>query len=146
MAAFNAFARQTLIFDSHDLSKPLEVLPAMPDPTFDATATEWSPGGRQLAFDEMTSHTIWVYSFDTRAYRRVGDGGESSWLADGRRLLAVVRGGIWVIDSISGERKEIVTVSGETLGYPMAVAGDSEVLVRRGSFSSDIWVARFGER
>ena len=64
----------------------------------------------------------------------------------GRRLLADYRGAIRVIDTVSGDAKEIIKIPSETLAYPLAVAGDSQLLFRRGSFSSDIWIARFGQR
>jgi len=73
---------------------------------------------------------VWVYSFDSRTYRRLGDGTESAWLADGRRLLASFTGGLRVIDSISGDVKEILRIPGETLGYPLAVAGLARVRPR----------------
>ena len=110
-------------------------------------ASDWSPDGRQIAVEGVGGRTgVWVYSLNTRSYRRFGDGNTPAWLADGRRLVYDYRGRLWVLDTITGGTKELLAIPGEELDFPLPIAGDSQLVFRRGSYSSDIWTVRFGEK
>jgi Tol biopolymer transport system component len=110
-------------------------------------ADDWSPDGRQIAISGRGGRGgVWVYSLDTRTYRRFGDGQDAAWLADGRRLVYDNHGRLWVLDTISGDTKEVLAIPGETLDSPVPIMGDSQLLFTRTAQSSDIWTMRFGDK
>ncbi len=65
---------ELFVYDARDFSKAPDRLPSLPPelrgPTF--IPSDWSPDGRSVS--GISGATIWVYSFETRAYRRVGTG------------------------------------------------------------------------
>ena len=86
---------------------------------------------------------IWVYSLDTRSYRC---GETPEWLSDNRRLVYAHRDRLWVVDTTSSESKEVLAVQGETLGNPVPIAGDSQLVFVRSSRASDVWTVRFDQK
>jgi hypothetical protein len=81
LAAADQNARQIVIYDMHDFSKPLDTLPSFPDPSVLAPVPrDWSPNGRLLTITgsggpRAYGGGVWVYSFETRTYRRITDEG-----------------------------------------------------------------------
>ena len=143
--ATDTTGQQLFIFAVRDFSKPLEKLPPLIDSTVSYLVPDtWSPDGRQISISGYGGHkSVWVYSLESRTYQRLADGDETSWLADSRRLVYKNRDRLWVVDTISGDTKEVLGIPGETLGYPMLIAGDSELLFIRTVLSSDVWTVRF---
>jgi Tol biopolymer transport system component len=148
VAACNPDLRQIFIFDISDFSRPLTTLPQFDSTVQYPAPSDWSPDGRQIAIDGVggSGAGVWVYSLETRTYRRLADGSDPAWLADGRRLVYDNRGRLRVVDTITGNTKEVLAIPGETLAWPVPIAGDSQLLFKRTSFSSDIWTVRFGEK
>jgi Tol biopolymer transport system component len=146
VVASNPELRQMFIFDASDFSKPAETLPQFTESTVDyPVASDWSPDGRQIAVEGVGGRTgVWVYSLDTRTYRRFADGNTPAWLADGHRLVYDHRGRLWVLDTITGNTRELLGIPGEDVDYPLPIVGDSRLVFRRQAYSSDIWTVRFG--
>jgi serine/threonine protein kinase len=148
VAAVDQDARQVLIYDSADFSKPTEILPAFPDATASFTwPSDWSPDGRLLAATGQGGRGgVWVYSFDARAYRRVADGSTARWLSDGRRLIYQNGGRLFIVDTASGVAREVLAIPGETLAQAALTADDSQLYFTHGATSGDIWLMRLGEQ
>jgi hypothetical protein len=47
---------------------------------------------------------------------------------------------------MTGTTKELLAITGDELDYPLPIGEDTQLLFRRRSFSSDIWIARFSEK
>jgi hypothetical protein len=106
-------------------------LPTFPDSTDGyPRATDWSPDGRLLAITQNGGlGGVWVYSFETRAYRRVADGNDPVWLGDGRRLIDEKRGRLFVADTASGATREVLANAGESMSQPRLAADDSQLFL-----------------
>lgn len=131
------------MYDVRDFSKPIETLPALP-PELASSSTiiqEWSPDGRMLLFTADGGPL--VYSVTARTYRRIpGADGFASWLPDSRRVL-ISNGPLWVVDSISGDRREVFALPGEGVGGGRVSADGSYLYFAHGTGSGDIWTVRF---
>lgn len=123
--------------------KPPEVLPPYPDAggrfpiTFD-----WSPDGRSIGISGQGGG-VWLYSLETRTYRRVADGGGPHWLSDGRRLVFQNRGRLFIADVASGATRDVLGIPGEILMHPRLAADDSQLFFLRQVADGDIWIVRF---
>ena len=138
-----------MIFDSREFAKSPELLPRFSDFILDAVPSDWSPDGRELAIDALAKDGVWgvwIYSFTTGKYRKVGDGWDSSWLEDGHRLLCADRGKIVLIDTMSGNAKDLLAIPGEALRFPLAITQESKLVFNRNVLTSDIWTMRFDEK
>ena len=63
---------ELFVYDARDFSKAPDRLPPLPPELRGASFVplDWSPDGRSVS--GLSGPNIWVYSFETRAYRRVG--------------------------------------------------------------------------
>jgi serine/threonine protein kinase/Tol biopolymer transport system component len=129
-----------------DLTKPLvqrvpESLspPGSPEKAFAPFA--WSPDGRRLA-GMMGAPGIYLYSLASRRYERLTENGYSPvWLPDSRRLLYSDEGGVFVVDSQTRERRQVL----EPAGGPALNAfdlgrGGRDLYVVREETEGDIWM------
>jgi serine/threonine protein kinase/Tol biopolymer transport system component len=153
LAAADLNARQIVIYDMHDFSKPLDTLPSFPDPSvLIPVPRDWSPDGRLLTITggggpRAYRGGVWVYSFETRTYRRItAEGAYSRWLHDGRRLIYANLGRLFVAEVSSGMTREVLAISGESLASPCLTADNSQLFFTRATSAGDIWIVRFGER
>ena len=123
-------------------------MPTFPDSTDGyPRATDWSPDGRLLAITQNGGlGGVWVYSFETRAYRRVADGNDPVWLGDGRRLIDEKRGRLFVADTASGATREVLANAGESMSQPRLAADDSQLFFMHGTIDGDIWLMRFDQK
>ncbi len=109
---------------------------------------DWSPDGAALAGSLGTGtdqpRGIGVYTLATQAYRKVSDSGDTPrWLPDGRRLLYLEHGQVWVADVRTGERHlAIASPPGEPINDYVAVSKDGRaVYLTRTLVQNDIWEA-----
>lgn len=141
-----------VVYDVRDFSTSLEVLPPLPDPTVvGLSVDDWSPDGRSLAIGGyrpaggLGAVDLWVYSLNSRSYRRITDGNESEWLADGRHIIYVNRGRISLVDVASGASHEVLAIAGESLDMPHLTADNSQLFFTHSTTDGDIWVVQFGD-
>ena len=143
VAALSSAPRRTHLYDARDFSKPTELLPEIPKDLASSgnIIQGWSPDGRQLLF--YTDGGPMVYSVATRTYRRIpGADGFASWLPDSRRVL-ISNGRLSVVDSISGDRREVFAIPGEGVVSGRVSADGSYLYFAHGTGSGDIWTVRF---
>lgn len=145
VAASDINAWALYIYDARDFSKPLEQLPPFPQDLRSGAfvPSDWSPDGTLLT--GFAGSNIWVYSFQSKTYRRVAVSTASvpSWLPDGRRILFARQGRLVVVDWISGETREIFAIPGENIGSPRVSRDGKLLYFLHGSASGDIWSVRF---
>jgi Tol biopolymer transport system component len=139
--------RQVFVYDTSDFSKPVETLTPNVLPTTAAPRiNDWSPDGRSIALNaQVPGGGVWIYSLDTASSRRIGDGGVSIWLKDGRRLIYTNGPRLFVIDTTSRISSEVLAGS-FTIGNPRLAADDSQLFFLRGTISADIWLVRFEQQ
>ena len=68
-----------------------------------AGSPDWSPDGKQIAFDEYSSSSIYLVNADGTGLRKVGSGLMPTFSADGKRLAAS-GGGIAILDKDGSDR------------------------------------------
>jgi Tol biopolymer transport system component len=128
-----------------DLRQPLGEAAARRLPPIDKTRAlcprSWSSGGETLAGIAIDSGGVWrglyILSLDSGAYRRVGDQGalESLWLDAGRLLVGTSRGEIQVVDTRSGEARELAR------GQSPSLSADGRWLTYvEQSEEADVWM------
>lgn len=152
IASVDLNARQLYVYETDDFSKPPEVLPPFPhpNPTAYPQPNDWSPDGRSLLITSLGGDSLWLYSRDTRTYRRLVDispglNGAGIWL-DGRRIVYANRGRLFITDVSSLSTREILAVPGEVLTTPHVTADGSQLFFLRSTSDGDIWLMRFETR
>jgi eukaryotic-like serine/threonine-protein kinase len=106
-------------------------------------ANSWSPDGAWLAGDiQFKDAGIVVYSLHSRRYERLTDFGQwPVWLPDSRRILFVSRGkGIYVVDRVSKQVRQIFAVSRDVIGPPRLARDGRWVVFTRRVTEADIWL------
>ena len=98
----------------------------------------------------LSGPNIWVYSFETRAYRRVGARHcarrarfTAQWFPDGRRLLISRQGRVYALDVETGAEREVLAIDGEAIGTARLSPDGTWLYFLHGSASGDIWTVRF---
>ena len=94
----------------------------------------------------MSGTAIWVFSFETRTYRRAGTGGgafTAQWFPDGRRLLINRQGRVYALDVETGAEREVLAIDGEAIGTARLSPDGTWLYFLHGSASGDIWTVRF---
>jgi Tol biopolymer transport system component len=133
------------VYDAHDFSKTPEVLPPLPEELRQGTLflLDWSADGRLLG--GTTDAGPWVYSVDTRTFRRLPVTGRAifQWLPDGGRFVYTRRGRVRVVDSTSGKEREVFAIPGENIGNLRLSADGTYLYFNHGTNSGDIWMVRF---
>ena len=136
---------ELFVYDARDFTKAPDRIPPLPPelrgPNF--IPLDWSPDGRSLS--GTSGPNVWVYSFETRAYRRIGTGGGSTaqWLPDSRRLLIARQGRVYALDVETGAEREVLAIDGEAIGTARLSPDGNWLYFLRGSASGDIWTVRF---
>jgi Tol biopolymer transport system component len=138
---------ELFVHDARDFSKAPDRLPALPPEMRGSffIPQDWSPDGRTLSGTSGTA--IWVYSFETRAYRRVGtaDPRTAQWFPDGRRLLIHRQGRVYALDVETGAEREVLAIDGEAIGTARLSPDGTWLYFLHGSASGDIWTVRFDD-
>ncbi len=136
---------ELFVYDARDFSKAPDRLPPLPPELRGGSflPLDWSPDGRYLS--GTAGPNVWVYSFETRAYRRVGTGGAftAQWFPDGRRLLINRQGRVYAIDVETGAEREVLAIDGEVIGTARLSPDGNWLYFLHGSASGDIWTVRF---
>jgi Tol biopolymer transport system component len=109
-------------------------------------AWSWSGDGRRIAgFEQRPDGTpsgIWIYSLDTGQYARLTDGGSDPvWLNDGRRLLFVQQGKLYLLDSQTKKAQELLSASPHSIGRATLAPDNRIIYMQLSSTESDIWLA-----
>jgi serine/threonine protein kinase/Tol biopolymer transport system component len=136
---------ELFVYDARDFSKAPDRLPALAPELRGQSfiPLDWSPDGRSLS--GVSDATVWVYAFETRAYRRVGTGGASTaqWFPDGRRLLIGRQGRVYALDVETGAEREVLAIAGEEIRAARLSPDGNWLYFLHGSASGDIWTVRF---
>jgi len=86
----------------------------------DFTPMSWSPDGRQLLGDggSQGHEQIFAYLFASKQFTRLSEVGTSwTWLRDSRRLLYTFHGKLFVLDSVTKNAREILSVAPDANTY-----------------------------
>ena len=122
-----------------------EWLPPPPVSMAPLIANDWSPDGRRLAGMtlDVSNDGILTYTFESGVYERLTDFGQwPVWLPDSRHLLFVSGGrAFYLLDSQTGEVREIFSAAGSVLGPPRIGRGGREIVYSRRVTEADIWLA-----
>jgi Tol biopolymer transport system component len=150
LAVADITAWELFVYDPRDMSAPPGQLPPVPSELRVASGnlvpSDWSPDGRVLLGAVTAGGAMWTYSLDTQKYSRIAGGGAARWLGDGRRILHVRQGRLFVTDSVTAESRELLSVPGETLTSPRIDPGGNYLyFVRVADDRGDVWVARFDD-
>jgi eukaryotic-like serine/threonine-protein kinase len=121
-----------------------QVLPPMSD-LIDWSPWSWSPDGRKLAGTKLRAGVpdgILVYSLETQHYEKLTDfGGLPIWLSDGRRLLFMNQGKLYLIDSQSKKVRELLSVAPNEFGIGFTLSrNDRQLYFSVVTTEADIWL------
>jgi Tol biopolymer transport system component len=128
----------------------LEQLPAIGRSDEYFSATSWSRDGQHIAgnrafLDRASPAGIFVYSLAAKTFRMVTDAAAGGrWLSDGRRLIYpdAARKRIFLADTASQERREVLSVVPRDLGAIRLTADDRMLYVQLSVTPSNIWAIR----
>ncbi len=107
----------------------------------------WSPDGKRLTVLRHLADSfhsgIGVYDLETQKYDWLTDSGDFPlWLNDGRRILFVDRGKLMMIDSKSGKRWPVLSVTDEDveIGSPGLSRDNRTIYFTFVDSKADIWL------
>lgn len=139
----------SVLFDASQ-GFPLTEGKHIPHPeSFPLTLWSWSSDGRRLAGTSFRGGGAFIYSLDTEEWKRISDLETTriqgpKWLADDRRLLVPYTGGIALIDSVSGEFRQLLPAAPhEVIGHPNLSPDGKTLYFSHAVTESDIWMATF---
>jgi len=132
-----------------DLTKPParrvpEPLPSQGAPEKAFFAHSWSPDGKELAGMRWeTEAGIIIYSLESHRYRTVtAHGSNPVWMRDGRRLLYLDGGAVFMVDVATGESREVLAAGAGAASFKgLDLSPDGRVLyLVRETVEGDIWM------
>ena len=107
----------------------------------------WSPDGRRVAgtiqgSDGSDIPGIYAYSFDSGRFQKLASRGRVPyWLPDSRRLLFVEEGRILLLDTQTGQRREVVAPAPNSSFVRVRVSPDGRAIYATRSIDeADIWM------
>ncbi|HVH25720.1 MAG TPA: hypothetical protein VM818_03135 [Vicinamibacterales bacterium] len=114
------------------------------------SATSWSPDGLQIAgnrafVDRAAPAGIFVYSVQTKTFRQIVEGAAGGrWLSDNRTIVYPdsARKRIFLVDTRSNERRELLSVVPRDLGAIRLSADNRTLYVQLSVTPSNIWAIR----
>ena len=120
-------------------------LPALADKTQSFEIWSWSPDGRRLAgqrhLADLSHAGIGVHEVGAQQIEWLTDFGEwPVWMRDGRRLLFSYQGKLFVIDSASGNRHEILTLPQKSLGIVGLSPDNRTIYFTFIGAEADVWL------
>jgi serine/threonine protein kinase/WD40 repeat protein len=148
--AYTIFGVNTFVIDA---ARPFEDqeprnLPPMPDSKDMFNGWSWSPDGRAIAGFLNRGDGLVLYFPATHTYRRLTDvGSDPVWLSDSRRLLFHHKGAIHLIDSESGRRREVLSITPDEVarrGFALS-ADDRYIYFGVSTTEADLWLLSFEE-
>jgi len=124
---------------------PVHLAPIEPGVAFEAWS--WSPDGHRLAgirhlFGGIHSG-VGLYDLDSRRYDWITDFGDFPvWLNDGRRILFVSQGKIFLLDAKSRKVEPVLTVTDEDvdLGSPALSRDNRTIYFTAVASEADVWL------
>ncbi len=136
------------IFDARDLSKPPQRLPPLPEGTGAVYLNDWSPDGDRIAGhvspEGGAAGAVWLYYLEQRRWERVGEGRYPRWLPDARRLVALNRERVVLLDVVSKQSRELYAEPSRAI-VGAALSRDGRRLYIMSAISeADLWLMRFG--
>jgi serine/threonine protein kinase len=132
---------EQMIFDVHDWAKAPERLPAPPGKG-QTYLRDWSPDdGRIVAAD--TTNQMWIFDLESRTWTPAGTGALPRWLPDGRRLLAVSRGRVVLVDPSTKRSTDVYGEPGRYIGAVALTRDGRQLYFTSALTQSDIWTMRF---
>jgi eukaryotic-like serine/threonine-protein kinase len=122
-----------------------QALPGLADPSQTFEIWSWSPDGTRLAgqkhLSDLSHAGIGIHTLGTQHIQWLTDFGEwPVWLADGRRLLFSHRGALWLIDSVTGARKEVLSLPQNSLGSVGLSPDNRTIYFTLRSAEADVWM------
>ncbi len=133
-----------------DLSKPVEgrraeEIEPRPPKNCRFQATSVSPDGKYLVgiiLDDSRggASSIAVYSFETRSYKNILDGGTGAlWLSDGVRILCTKERGFYIIDARSGKARRLTGIPGDFSSFTLS-RDDRKLYFTKIMDEVDLWI------
>ena len=145
VAGTNPNTNEQYLFDAHDWTRPPERLPSPPGKG-QTYLRDWSPDNRRLVAAD-TSDRLWLFDLPSKAWTPIGRGGYPRWLPDGRRVLAVLRGRIVLVDTATGATADVYGEPGRFIGSLALAPGGGRVYFASAVTRSSIWMMRLsGDR
>jgi Tol biopolymer transport system component/predicted Ser/Thr protein kinase len=146
--------RQLYIHDLQDPAKPPEVLPPFPvsPESIYGQPNDWSRDGRAIALIDLAGPRsgVWLYSLDSKSYRRIADAGGgfsgAKLTSDGRHVVFARVGRLWIADIAAATVRELLAIEGESLSNPRLTADDSQLVFLRAINDADVWLVRFEDQ
>ena len=137
-----AFIFNTKVPWADQRSRPL---PAIADNTQTFEIWSWSPDGRYLAgqkhLTDLSHAGIAIHEIGSPQIRWLSDIGEwPVWLRDNRRLLFSHRGTLYLIDSVSGVRREVLSLPQNSLGSVGVSADNRTIYFTVRAAEADVWL------
>ncbi len=133
-----------------DTSKPWEAqtpqaLPVMPDATLSFEIWSWSSDGRLLAgqkhLADLSHGGIGIHELGSDRIDWLTDFGEwPVFVGDGRRVLFSFQGSLFIVDRVSGERREVMAVPQNSLGSVGLSPDGRTIYFTRMAAEADIWM------
>ncbi len=122
-----------------------EPLPSVPDKTQTFEIWSWSPDGRRLAgqrhLADLSHAGIGVHELGSGRIRWITSTGEwPVWLRDSRRLLFSDRNSLYIIDSDSGERHEVLALPQTSLGSVGLSNDNGTIYFTLRTVEADLWL------
>jgi eukaryotic-like serine/threonine-protein kinase len=140
VAGSNPNTNEQYLFDARDWTRPPERLPSPPvkDQVY---LRDWSPDDKRLIAAD-TANGLWVFDLETNAWTPVGRGAYPRWLPDGRRVLAVLRGKIVIVDTATRASAAVYNEPGRYIGSLAIAADGRRVYFASAVTRSNIWMMR----
>jgi serine/threonine protein kinase/dipeptidyl aminopeptidase/acylaminoacyl peptidase len=132
---------EQMIFDAHDWSKPPGRLPAPPGKG-QTYLRDWSPDDGRIVAADTTNH-MWIFDLESRTWAPAGTGALPRWLPDGRRLVAVSRGHVVLVDPVTKQSRDIYSEPGRYVSAVALTRDGRHLYFTSALTQSDIWTMRF---
>jgi hypothetical protein len=143
-------SRELTVYDVSDYTKPPQKLPPLSDEIRagnNLTPTDWSPDGMFLS--GTSGSALWVFSFAGQQFRTIGPttgGGQTAqFLPDGRRLLKQTRGQLYLVDRMTDQATELLSLPRESIGAARFNSDWTYLYFLHGTQAGDVWLARLSE-
>ena len=140
VAGTNPNTNEQYIFDRQDWTKAPERLPA-PPVKGQMYLRDWSPDGTRFAAAD-TSNGLWVFDRGGQTWTRVGNGAYPRWLPDGRRMLAVLKGRIVLVDTDAKTTTDVFGETGRYIGSLAIAPGGRLIYFTSAVTRANIWTMR----
>jgi Tol biopolymer transport system component len=140
VAGSNPNTNEQYVFDARDWTRPPERLPSPPvrDQVY---LRDWSPDDKRLIAAD-TANGLWGFDLETKAWTPIGRGAYPRWLPDGRRVLAVLRGKIVMVDTATRASTPVYDEPGRYIGSLAITAGGRRIYFASAVTRSNIWMMR----